>query len=89
MPGVRVIETTAAWWALPDAVPGVLCTPGGQHLPESAGSGGNDGRGQAEHRPLCSYVWPGRRDGARAPDVGETPLSEQEIAFGLAVGVLP
>lgn len=89
MPSVRIIQTTATQWGVPPGLSGVLRAPGGQHVPESAGGGGHDCRGQAEHRPLCTYVWPGRRDGARAPDSGETPLSEQEIAFGLAVGVLP
>ena len=89
MQTMRIIETTAKQWNVFVQMRGVLRAAGGQHVPESAGGGGHDGRSQAEHRPLCPYVWPGRRDGARAPDAGETPLSEQEIAFGLAVGVLP
>ena len=88
MQRVRIIETSAAQWGIPDAVPGVLRAPGGQHVPEPA-SGRRDGDGrETEHRPLCTYVWPGRRDGIRAPAAGETPLSSAEVNHCLKEGLL-
>lgn len=89
MSSLRVIETTAAQWGVSPQLPRVLRAPCGQHVPESECSGGHDGRGQAEHRPLCHYVWPGRRDGARAPDTGETPLSPDEVWHGVREGLIP
>lgn len=70
------------------AVPVLLCSPSGQRAPQSRCRSGHDDGDQAAHRPVAVYVWPGRREGVRAPSLGETPLSDLEVCFGLAVGVL-
>lgn len=81
MPGLRVVVRTAKEWGLPHAVPPVLRTPSGQHAPEQARRPGNDGSDQAGHSALVAYVWPGRREGVRPPDAGETPLSTDEVSL--------
>lgn len=84
MPGLRVVERTAAVWGLPDAVPGVLHAAGAFGLPEPA-AGGRDAR---SHRTVQGRAWPGHSCGVRRPAAGETPLSFHEVAFAVREGLL-
>lgn len=88
MCSLRTVNTASAERVIQHAVPLLLCSPSGQHAPQSWCGSGHDGRDQAAHRPVAVYVWPGRREGVRAPTIGETPLSDLEVCFGLAAGML-
>lgn len=85
MPGVRIIETTAAQWGVPPGLPGVLRSPGAVHAPEQEAGG----RDAGSDRSLSGRAWPGSDFGARRPGTGETPLSADEVWHGVQRGLIP
>lgn len=61
---------------------GVLRAPGGQRAPEQATSSGDAGG----YRALSWRAEPPRHPGIRQAEIGETPLSVEEIAHGRHIG---
>lgn len=61
---------------------GVLRAPGGQHPAEQATSSGDAGG----YRPLSWRAEPRRHPCIRQAEIGETPLSSEEIAHGRHIG---
>ena len=84
MPSMRIIETTKAHRALPDAVPGVLRSAGVERTPEQGAGCGDAGRDRSQ----WVEPWTGASVGVRKPTPWEVPLSASEIAVGLSLGAL-
>lgn len=84
MPTVRVIETTAQQWALQHGMRAVRDAAGAVNVPQQAACSGDAG----VYRALPGGRWAGASHGVRAPGPGETPLSYEEVAFGVQKGIL-
>jgi len=79
MPGLHIIERTAAQWGVPLPVPSVLHAPGAERAPGQAPSG----RDAGSDCQISRKSWPGRGVGVRGPIADETPLSAEEARHGL------
>lgn len=84
MPSLRIIETTASFWGVPDAVPGVLHSSCAECLSEQRPGSGHAG----SDRQVRRCTWPGRDLGVRQPGIDETPINCAEVRHGVMKGVL-
>ena len=77
--GLRIIQQTARAWAIPLSVPAMLPAAGDVDVARPQTSEGNAGGDRA----IKLVPGNGRLEKLREPELGETPLSEAEVSFGL------